>query len=932
LNKILTCSILVAIVLLSAGLPVHARGLESTVAGSRIIESKPKNVITASLEVTNTTDSHMECMPRITLPPGWKIITPVAPFWIERRQTSVILVSFYIPGDAPPEDYEVDCYLASTRDPTISTHQSLLIKVLPTVGLKIRLTEAPRRVISGQEYTATFLLTNESNQEEHISLDCSSSDGFPVTPDIREAVLGPGASRTLTVRIQTRDIEQAAKTHKVVCRAFSTRNEEIQAQAQCLVEIIPVRAREDNYHTIPANIVVRGTLDGNGKTESSFQGEIQGEGTLDEEGRRSMAFLFRGPDTLNKSLYGLRENYTLRTWSTDYDLTVGDSQFSLSELTEQYLTARGADGSLSYKGMFLRGYRAKTVWDDPAVTQTAASAGFASGSGIRFAVNGISKEREDFEEPDKVITAAAELKPIAPLSLQLEGGVGTHLDERDNGYLAKLSYLGSALSSRARYMYCAPNFPGYYQDRELISFDISGRLTDSLHVNGAFNRETTNPDRDVLRQPSGLDTLCQTGFNYRWDPETTYTLTWEYRTNEDRMLDPAFDYSTQTLRAGVLRNYSNLSLNLSGEAGRRNDRLTSLEEFIYEVSSSMYLHLGNSQTYGGYFRLSQGQNAEVGTDRNLTAGLTCSLPLMKDTPFNCAAQIDTYSDSNVSNKYMLTSSIGHSFTDRSVLSLQASHSFYDSQGTDSQDETSILLEYSYPFNIPVGKKQGAGSISGVIRDALSGKPLENVIVRVEDTTTATGPDGKFTLTSIKPGTSYLSIDASRIGLDLIPTCANPLPMTLDGGQEKALDIGIVRKAVLTGKIVLYGFDGDRNSLGYGLDAPEAAGAPEQTTPEMKEISGLAHVLVELVSKTETLRVLTDSQGRFRFNEVRPDTWTLVVNPETLPAHHAFDKNNITMKLEPGQTQDLFIKVLPRKRSIMIIEQGETIIQEKVKKK
>ncbi len=932
MKKALTYIFLTSILFLTAGLPVHARGLESRVADTRIIESNPKNVITTSIEVTNTTDERMECVPKISLPAGWKPITSYAPFWLERRQTSVILVGFYIPDDAPAKNYELDFYIASTHDPSISTHQSLLVKVLPVTGLKVRLVDSPRRVISGQEYTASFLIINESNQEEHISLSYSSSDDFPFVPEAREIVLGPGGSRTLSVRVQTREIERTGLTHRILCKAFLTRKKDIRAEAHSLVEIIPLKAREEIYHTIPAIVRTRGTLEVNDKTTSSVQGELEGEGTLDEEGKHSVSFLFRGPDTLDKSLSGTREHYALRTWGRAYDLSLGDKQFALSELTEQYLSARGADGLLAYKGVTLRGYRANSFWVDPKVTQTAASLGYEATEGNRFSVNGLSKNMEGSYENDEVLTAAAELKPVRSLTLQLEGGVGKHLKERDNAYLAKLSFLGDTLASRIKYMYCAPDFPGYYQDKELFSLDLSGQLTDSLNATATFNRETTNLDMDTLDHQGGLDTLYQTGLNYRQGRDTTYTLTWQFRTSEDRMSEPVFDYSTQTLRAGVLQNYSILSMNLFGEAGRKDDRLTSLTEFIYQVSSSMYLRLSNSQTYGGYFRFSQGQNAEIGMDRNITAGLTGSLPVMKDTRLNCTGQVDTYSDSTISNKYLLASSLAHSCANGSTLSLQASHTFYEHHQADSDDETSILLEYSYPFNLPVGRKRGTSSVSGIIRDALTGKALANVLVRVEDMTTATGADGRFMFSSIKPGVSYLTIDTSRLGLDLIPTCQNPLPITVEGGQEKTLDIGIIKKATLTGRVVLYGTGTDKAPSGYESNLSEVPSASGEKAPEFREISGLEHVLVELASATETMRVLTDSQGRFRFNEVRPGVWTILISTETLPAYHSFDKNNTVMKLDPGQTQDIFIKALPRKRSIRIIEHGDTIIQEKAKKK
>ena len=917
------------IVFLFGAPPGHARGLESRATGNQLFESKPKNVITAAFEITNSTDQRIECMSDIKLPPGWKLITSLNSFWLERNQTSVILVSFYIPDDALAKAYDIECYFASTHDPSISTNQSILVKVLSVTGLKVRLIDSPRSVISGQGYVASFLITNESNQEQDITLSISSSNDFPFSTDAHEFTLGPGGSQAVHVTVQTHQMTDAGLTHRVECTATVTGKEEIHAQTQSFVEIIPLQGRKDIYNTVPTTIRLRQDFETKDKTTTPFQAEMQGEGALDEAGTKYISFLFRGPDTLDKSLSGTRDNYTIRTWGNGYDLTAGDGQFSLSELTEQYLTARGADGLIAYKGLNLRSYYVKSQWIAPKTTETAATFGYAPAEGARFAVNCLNKDQENIEGSDKLLTTTAELRPIQFLNIQLEGGMGKHLEEEDNAYLVKLSYLSNSIASRIKYLYAAPNFPGYYQDKELFSLDLSSPLTDSVNVNAVFNQEKDNLDMDELKRSAAFDTLYQTGLDYRYGRDTTYTATWQYRTTKDRMDVPVFDYSTNTLRVGVLQNYSNLSLNLFGEAGEKDDQLTSSSGLIYQVSSSMYLHLTNGQTYGGYLRYAQGQNAEVGKDRNLTAGINSSLIIANNTQFQCSAQMDTYSDSTIGNKYMLTSSLNYTFFSKDTVSFQAAHTFY-AHHENNNDETSIQLEYSYPFNLPVGRKKGSSTVSGVIRDANTGEALANVLLRLDDMTTATGKDGRFIFSSVKPGIPYLGIDASRLGIDRIPTCRNPLPIKLEGGQEKVIEIGVTKKAVLTGRVVLYGIGNDKSTSLYEVDQAAGIGSSKGQPPELKEISGLANVLVVLATTDETMHVLTDSQGRFRFNEVRPGRKTLQVATDTLPKYYGYDKNSISLEIGPGQTQEITIKALPKKRSIQIIDQGNTIIQEKAK--
>ncbi len=113
---------------------------------------------------------------------------------------------------------------------------------------------------------------------------------------------------------------------------------------------------------------------------------------------------------------------------------------------------------------------------------------------------------------------------------------------------------------------------------------------------------------------------------------------------------------------------------------------------------------------------------------------------------------------------------------------------------------------------------------------------------------------------INQGVSYLSIDASKVGFDRIPTCPNPLPIRTEPGQSKTIEISITRKAVLTGKVMLYKLSTGGTSAIYELDnvpAMKAGGKPE---PELKEASGLPNVLVELSKKRHTACITRTGEG------------------------------------------------------------------------
>jgi hypothetical protein len=919
-TTVLPCCILVFVFW---GINGHARTLESRILGNQIVAAAPKSVITTVIELTNHTDRALECLSSPLLPQGWRIITPQHQFRLERGQTTMMLLSFYVPGDARPGTYEAMSIFSSVHDPTLSTHQRITVRVLPVSGLKVDHIEAPPFVIAGTEYTSSFLITNESNQEQRIALSISSSDGIPFTTDDTGFTLCPGCSRLVRVNVQTPPVGGAAgRKHRIECKAFIEGNEDVHAEAWSFVEIVPVRTRAaDRYHGIPAVLHLRQVVERNDSgTDTPFQAELEGGGPLNEEGTRHIEFLFRGPDTLDTSSFGRRDTYYLRTWGNDYDLRLGDTCYSLSELTEQYLTARGADGFIRSGSTELRGYHARSRWNTPDITENAAIIG-CTGKRARLAINLLSKERDDLDDPDRLLTVSTGLTPLHGLDILLEGGAGKHLGETDKGFLTRMTFSSNRAISRFEYIHAEPDFPGYYQDKERLSLDLFMPVTSTVHMNASFDRDKDNLERDDISPIAGLDTRIQTGLSYLYDAGTTYSATWLYRSFRDRTEPAALDFVANSLRVGLIRSFTRLSFNIFGEAGRQEDRLTDREETVYEASWSMYLRLTGSQTYGAFLRYARGQNAETGRDRNITAGLNGSYIITARTRIQGTAQMDEYFDSDIGSKYSFTASASHTLKRTGTLSLSAARSFTTGRWDDPA-ETSVMLEYSCPFSLPVGRKMGGTSLSGTVRDTLTGEALADVLLRLDTMTVATDRNGRFLFPQVTPGTAYLHIDASRIGLDRIPSCANPLSVLIGEGRDESLDILITRKASITGRIVLCGREGCSApalpSSGPGLVADQQY---------CREVPGIADTLVELTGEGATMRTLTDSRGQFLFTDVRPGTWTVNIGTDTLPPYHSPERNHFVIHIGPGEAQDIPVKVMPRKRSIMIIEQGETIIQE-----
>jgi len=89
------------------------------------------------------------------------------------------------------------------------------------------------------------------------------------------------------------------------------------------------------------------------------------------------------------------------------------------------------------------------------------------------------------------------------------------------------------------------------------------------------------------------------------------------------------------------------------------------------------------------------------------------------------------------------------------------------------------------------------------------------------------------------------------------------------------------------------------------------------------------VLVELSNGEEVIRYLTDQNGKFLFESLRPGKWHLKVYDNNLPPYYYLETGEEDITLNSGQTMELVIKVLPLARKIKFIDNG--VIQPNNKK-
>ncbi len=920
----------VALLLLLTGVSIaQQRGVEVRPAGQELFEAVPPNVVTTSFVVTNISPQELEFVSEVQIPEGWRLVTEPFPFRLVPDGSEIRLLGFFVPQTAPAGRYAISYRVRSSRYPAVSDLARIFVVVRPVTELAAHLLEAPQSVIAGDSYTARFSITNQSNTSNRILIRVQSGAGLPARAEPEVLTLAAGQSAETRIVVATDARIKKGFKHFLRLTAQAAGDPDLAGQAACTVDVIARTAGEvDLYHRIASQITLRTLHRRDEREGTGFQGEFSGAGSLDEKGDRQIDFLFRGPDTLaDYPTFGELDRYSFAYRSQALDLLCGDQYYHLSRLTEPSLDAMGTGMRASLGQLSLGGYRIKTRKIDPEEEQSALHVDYRFNDRYRIGANLLEKRSEG--DSGRIGSMQGRLSPFDDVTIEFEAACGKEGDQHDNGYWLSLD--GSCPRGgtyRAEYIYAGPDFPGYYQDRNYFSGSFSLPVIDRLTATVTYRQEENNLDLDLseesaIRYRYGLLSLV-----YRFRPRTSIAVETSYRSRQDRLPESPSDCRWLTFKSRVTQSFKAFFFNVSAEGGKVQDRLANRTGHVSVYEGSAYFSPSAGQTYGSYVRYSDQGYFDESDKPSLTTGLNGSWQIGRKTTFKLKAERYDYIGTDSGDRYIFDASLSYPIRGKYRASAHGRHVRYrkDSQ---QDNETAFLVEFSIPFGLPVGRKKSVGMLRGNVRDQETGRPMADTILRLNGVAAVTDGSGDFVSPGLKPGKYQLDVDGASIGIERVPVQKTPLEVDIHGGAVSSVAIGVTRSASLAGRVVVcesaqaVEIPGKRRFVKGGHSASSRAAETGQN-----KMSGLGGVLLELGNGTERWRVLSDRNGSFSFQGLRPGKWTFRAQSAHLPVYHYLEKDTFEIELAPGQRQEVRLRVLPKKRAIRMIEEGRTIIEEK----
>ncbi|MEW5768090.1 MAG: carboxypeptidase regulatory-like domain-containing protein [bacterium] len=894
-------------------LEAEERGVEIRGCGKELLETEPGRTITTVFQITNKSAEKQEFTSEVQLPEGWIPVTRDISFELGVNESDIRLVSFFIPQAALADKYEVTYLVKGGGYPsTISNFCTIYIVVLPVARLEVKLLEAPAHIIAGEDYRTSFVVTNECNIENTVSIKIDSGENLPFMVDTEKFTLAPGESKTIKVVVKTEVKMRERVKHFLALTAQVLNDQKIQARAISFVEIIPrIAEAEDWFHRLPVEVTLRQVTSKNEADRSGLRTQISGKGTLDEAGKKHIRFLFSGQDI---------DEYCLSYRTKDYEFHLGDYGYYLSPLTENNRYGRGITGKLNLSNFSLGASYLKTPEIKPEEKQMAGYIDYLIREKYRIGLNYL---KEIGLANDEMVSLEAQLKLAKNTEVELEYALGKKDKEDDKAYWLKVSGGQDWISYYLKFIQAGPDYPGHYGHRDSFLAALTFPLKDNLRLNANFQQEKNKLDGEPLNRD------YQLGLNYKSETSPSLSFNWRNRYRGDQLSNSNLDYQEESFEFSIEQRFKKLNLWASAESGKinkRNKGTSHLKRYI----ASAYFKPTNKQSYRGYLSYDNQGNFTGEKTPCLTAGLTISYQIADRTLFDLDLQTNDYQESYQGGRDIFEIRLSHTLPNGHKIPICGRYTSY--KDSPMKDERALTIEYIIPFGLPVSKKD-TGMVKGYVYDEETKEPLPDIIIRVNGMTVATDQKGNFVFPSLRPGNYYLHVE--RMGLNRISVQQTPIEVTVESGEKTWVEIGIVRTAALVGQVMVYGLENNynHNSLGekggdkkadyYVIGEGNRTSLDDKAT-NLVEASGLANMVVELANGSEIKRRLTDRRGRFEFEELRPDKWTLKIYDNNLPEYHYLEKDTFEFELKPGQEEEILVKVLPKKRRIQIIEEGGTL--------
>lgn len=902
------------------------------------IDTEPNRVITVAFRLTSLSQNIHIFRSATQLPEGWRHMTEDSPVSLIPGQTTVRLVSFHVPQNALAQQYQLGYSVMAAEDSSLCSSLSVDINVLLKANLEARVLQAPQVVIAGEEFHSQIQVSNLSNRSFSIGLKVESTEGYPCDLDRDELRLNAGESEILTVKVRTDSKIRNRINHNFQLKAnvLKFNKEVVEAAVNVRTEIIPLKSGEEDYkHKYPAGIKWIGFIGEN--TGSVLQLELSGSGAIPNMGIKEIDFLLRGPgktELLNFGLY--REEYRLSIETGKIGINLGDRVFSLTKLSEYGMYGRGAEGRVSLGRFYLRTYYQESLFSIPAKNQKALQLNYRATENLEFTLSYLNKKEKSI--PENNILSIKGHFVSDPFNLSLEYARGEN-GINENGrsdyayWVETFGNIDDIFSYRLNRIQAGPMYPGSYSGLLFNSARLSLFLYKKLRLRASYSNFNRNTQDNSIHS-TNEERYTLFGLHYRWNKRIDLGIDYKEQARTAVLQNPSFDYIDRAVRFSISPHLGFVNLQGLVDIGKTLNRLTGETRSLVDLNASGTVTFFKRFAFSGYFQLRDQEEDFTGDyERNANVNISLKFNLGKTDvyAFYRKSMYYEFFDRILFDQSLVEELLynhldifeivlkQHLFKSHSI-SFRLRHASNAIHDLAPEKEIIGLVEYTIPVGLPVGRNQEVGELSGRVYDAQNGRAgIAGVIVKIGQRMTVSNKDGLFVFHGLKAGTSFLSVEQRTLGPHRVTLQPTPISIDIPGGRKTECQVGVMESGMISGQIILYGFVDDEAKVQF---------RSPKSIDEIKYVEkyGLANTLVELRGEQNVYRQISDENGVFRFDELRPGKWELRIIDEAPDDHH-WEKSSFDFDIDPGERDKVLIRGIPRVRQIKLLGEGVVSVKQ-----
>jgi|GEM_PF-1310552 len=859
------------------------------------------------------------------LPKGWNLLFKEDEIELQPYEKSFVLSSLYIPKKARAGDYQIVYLFVDKFSAQEKVRFELKVDIKPQIKLEWQPIFAPHRAIAGADFTYCFLLINRSNLPVKVNIQAGGNWPFPLQVRPDSFSLDPEEEKEISIFIKTKkDLAYKIRYHLLVAAIAQSSNlSPVTLATSSFTEVIPLTPKNKSENN--SNLALYfGTITLAEEVRPSIgQLFLTGNGYLDEGKKAQLNLLLRGPSQDRLRFFGyFPDEYKIDYQSPEAFFFLGDRTFSLSRLTQYGVYGRGLALGKKLSRLEVKGFYFQSPYGNDSNLKQGALKFELNFTQSKFELNFTQSKKEN-ENYLLSIQARGEGKRSL---LEIEIATGQNKGEKNGqkfNYALWLDFSSrfKNLSLKTNFLQASPHFPSFYQNLTLASLATAysfGRGDWHLSYSQSSRHKDGSLEKPVFL--SLKENYFLSGFNLHLSSRLFLRLDAHLRQKKYDESTFSYNYKEQYARFGLDGHWTQTNFSIYGDYGLHRDNLTGQNQRYLAGGLSLSGNLSRRIYLGGNFRwrnIKDNFDLEEEKDRELNFMIKASLPrttlqLLHRTVYHRRWPA-TYFDPAFWDNYFYRDvgsyaelMLEQRFFRHHVIRLNVRYLTDVSSTVPSR--WMVLVEYKIPLPSPSLAKKEEASISGrIVRANSPPLPLSGIRLWLNGLEAVSDRQGAFSFPALKEGSYSLAVDLSTLNENLIP--ATPMPVTFDlkSGQNKKIDILLVKPAIIRGKVEI-------------KESPDSI-ISSSFHPSLSfslSSKGLPLILIELSNERETLVERANPQGKFVLEGVRPGRWQLKARAESLSENFSLELPTPYLDIREGEEKEITLYLEPRQPNMIYL--------------